>query len=1395
MTVSGVILLYIAEKIVDKLLEDSTHSLIDKLRALWDSRKYRSRLISIMELTIANYEARHKLLANDEGKLPFYHSKTLFEELVCVVLFEKEPDYDTLLRGFGENRKIVIPSKEELNYFFELFTDHIHDDKVLAKLFIDKNYKRKIFELEDTIRRIENTVGFNPSSGWFIKQNKAAIQDLGNRYSPVLSVELSDALIFDGLARTDKFKEMALQSLDNLLTKSDKMLQRQSTCSPMSAVMDELAICLNKLYEIYSSTEFGGTKPIPIDSLEKITSEIWRLAEELRKHNFAKQQAQQQEKADSKSSQERGLVREFLESLSDFSNLIGGPVFRLANDRILVIDGEAGIGKSHLLGDAVARRMSNGYESIFLLGRQLMGHEDVWSQILRILQVKSNKHDFLAKLNRRGKESGKRVIIFIDAINEGQGKILWPPFLRSFIGEIKEYEWLGLVLTVRSSYNELFFSEEDLDGIVWHTLRGFRNVEHEAAKLFFKHYEIELPTVPLLYHEFQNPLFLKLFCESISKSGLNRIPDGLQGITSIIDYYMDSINKTLAKPDSVNYSTSLKLVTLAVQTIIEYQIDNNVKQVPYAKAHKIVYNAVSPYIDKKDFVEDLISEGVLSKDVMHLDGQYEEIVYFTYERFDDHLTAQYLLETYPNLDEEFKQGGNLYRYVCSEKAIYKNRGLIDAFSIQVPEVSNKELFEYIPDQKDSYAVVESFFQSLIWRKLDSIDEKSVEYVNECVLANSGTYHLLWETVLSVAAVPKHFLNARFLHRNLKPRLMADRDARWTTLLRDLFYSEGVVERLINWAWDASDKSHISDESIELASITLAWFLTSPHRRLRDSSTKALVSILQDRIHVLIIVLKQFEGVNDPYVYERLFAVAYGCAVRTMHTTYLVELSEYIFETIFKGQDEVYPHALLRDYAREAIEYVYYQGLPLSFDINLVRPPYRSEQPSKVLSIEEIDRKYKFDYDTDKPKYYYSQNVIISSMTTQYGRGAAAYGDFGRYVFQRALKSWDVDIGNLSNLAIEWIFEKYGYNVEKHGKYDCSLHYVGRTASTSERIGKKYQWIALHEMVARVSDNSTKFDEWDFAREKEEPYQGPWSPYIRDIDPTMLINKTGYSEESDHDQYWWELSDFLDFDHSDQEWLKMSVDLPDLGKLIEVVDDHGEEWLVLESYPEWSEPKRIGEERWVHSHKRLWTHVSSYLVREVEFHCLKKWASQQNFMGRWMPEASSRYEIFSREYYWSPAHDYFMQESVGGPRWHDIVDRESNKYVAQVLVTTESFLWEEEFDKSKADVISFLKPCKEIYTGMKLEYSRREGEFLNCKGEVVCFATNVYCNSKPHLLVKKAPFLQYLAQNKLSVIWTVLGEKQIIGGFENSLSWLEMSGAYYLEDGVVTGERTTVYEER
>ncbi|OUL62002.1 ATP-binding protein [Flavobacterium sp. AJR] len=1234
---------------------------------------------------------------------------------------------------------------------------------------------------------------------WFKNQCEKSILVLGKRYTPELNFVLEVSKIFDALGRTSDFKKSIIANVDELLIKGRKVLEKKEEVKENIELLEQK---LDEIYQFYSAIDFENNEEIRFSNFITILDSIEEIAHKLKEYYSQEEHKLQKEKNEfsyfHKYGTELRNLRDFESSIYKFRHFIEDDLCETANNPYLILEGEAGIGKSHMLGDIVTKRVKNNYESIFLLGQQFTTEDNPWTQIFNWLQIKNTtSEEFLNIVNDRAKKTKKRIIIFIDAVNEGRGKYIWPENIRSFISEVKKHEYLGLVLSVRSSYKDLIFPKDDITELclIENKLNGFRNNEYDACKLFFSNYGIQLPNIPLLHPEFHNPLFLKLFCEGISKSGQNKIPDGVQGISSVINFFIKNVNVVLASFKRFEYSTSINLVDRCVEVIIRYKLDNDLRYVSYEKAIEIIEEIVSKFVTKKGtFLDELISEGVFAKNLFWIDkDNFEEGIYLAYERFEDHLTCKYLLNTDLDLGTEFKEGGSFFKYIEDENALYFNKGLIDAFSIQIPEKINKEFYELIPNLKDSYTIAESFVESLLWRKYETINESSKEYVNKVVFSYDETYNLFWETIISLTSVPEHFYNAYSLHSHLSSHSMADRDETWTYLLKDKFDDDSSFKRLIDWGCNQENKLHISDESVKLTSITLAWFHTSTNRELRDSSTKALVNLLQNRIDVLIEVLTSFEKCNDPSVYERLFAVAYGCSLRTKQIEKLADLSEYIYKTIFKEKEEIYPHILLRDYARGVIEYAYYLKQKLTFDMIDVRPPYKSYFTETVLSNEEIDELYKFDYnDPGFKKIYSSQNKILSSMTTEYGRGIAAYGDFGRYTFQSALGTWDVNPNELSNIAVDWIFKKYGYDVEKHGKYDNSLGYNGRKAATVERIGKKYQWLALYEITARVSDNFKKYERW--ANDgKEEPYQGPWNPYIRDIDPTILIKNTATYQEDDKKDYWWNSKDRFNWDCSLEDWVKKADNLPVIENLININDNDGSEWLVLEGHAGWAEVKKIGEEKWDNQHKRMWCQVRSYIVEEKDFDNFTSWSLNQDFMGKWMPENREKYEVFSREYYWSQAYkDICYGLDYEDQKW-DVEDRKTGRFISSVLIPVETYMWEEEFDKSKDETISFMKPSLGIFNGLKLQYSDKEGEYLNLNGDLTCFDTSVNNNSNPYFLIRKELFLQYLKENNLKIVWTILGEKQVSGGAtfgKEYLGTLGFSGTYYIKENSITGVLNT-----
>lgn len=1246
---------------------------------------------------------------------------------------------------------------------------------------------------------------FELNNEWFKNQNILAIKDLGARYTPEINIELDSLLEnFDALSRNEQFKKQVDDSYHEFMVSYRNFLKHiHCKNEEFESLIGELNTLLDDFESIYESISFTTIADIDnktiielFEKIEPLSDAINELLDKLNQKEIEDKNIKATNEYRTSTTYDSSIknFEDYLSNIYEIKGIFNSKALKLANNPYMILDGEAGIGKSHLLADIVTQRASEEYNSIFLLGQHFMQEKFPWSQILDdLLRLKCNEDKFLGALNAKAEAKNRRIIIFIDAINEGKGRNFWSEFLVGFIESIKQYKWLGLVLSIRSSYFNLIVPKEVFENnlAIHITHFGFQGVEYNASQLFFKNYNIVQPSVPLLHPEFSNPLFLKLFCDGLNKKGLTTIPDGYEGITNIIKFFIEGVEAKLVK----KYANikNLKLIDKVIKALINKMVNN--QTIAYDEAYGIVEEVVSKFRLETGLLDDLISEGLLAKNIFYSNREHSEGVYFAYERFEDHLKVKFLFDTYLDKDnpkESFSKEP-LYNYF-EKREVYFYVGIIEAMSIQLPEICNVELIDMVNQNE---ILVDSFLKSLLWRKAESITSNVVERLIKNI-KNERFQEDIFKTLFSVTSNPKHPLNANLLYEYLSKLSMRDRDVFFIALLNSIYLNEEVnpIKRLIDWAWSEEDKSYISDESLLLTSITLSWFLTTSNRQLRDYSTKALISLLQGRVFVLLELLQRFENIDEPYIYERLFAVAFGVVVRVENKQGLKELGEYIYETIF-NHDEVYTHILLRDYAKSTIDYINYLGVELNINLKKIRPPYKSYFPKiKELPTNEDLKKYE-DKDDD-----YHQSSIISSMMTEYGNGSGygGYGDFGRYVFGSNLSNFqcEKDEQLISNYATRKIFEEYGYSGEFFGRTEKILSNMNRYNYNRhnhkiERIGKKYQWIAMHDTLARISDNFKMIEpnsRWNNEEEGYIDYQGTYEPYVRDIDPTILLKETKSNHYIETDsKYWWCAKADFQWKMDNKDWINFTEDIPNPKNSIFFTDDSGKEWIALDSSPNWIEPTKKGLDRSNIVHKKAWYILNAYLIPNEHIGKFKALANNQSFWNNWMPKAKGHYQIFNRELYWSDAYTFFQNPYYGYEDWSEIDSyRLKEKYPYKIGLTTARYYWESEFDYSKEDSLSMNKPSNILFQGMQMIYSKKEGHFIDNNGEVICFDPSIYHESNSSLMVRKDKLLQFLSENNLTVCWTLIGEKQVITPSFNrdeSVGIMQMSGYVSFDgDGVI-----------
>lgn len=1333
----------------------------------------------------------------------------------------------------------------------------------------------------------------------------------GARYTPKLNVRLPISEIFEGLGRTPDFYSSILEHYGKLNRAFHNAEPRQSDeniLSQFRAVSDNILQLINLL----SNQKQFNVCPIYWENIKACAEKAHELS-----HNLIEQmrKIREEKKPDPKvvnTSQgrpseiyetEMHYLYELLKELRYFADLSMDLKASLSNKPFLLLNGSAGTGKTHLLCDLVEARISKRYPTVLLFGEHFNGRQSIWGQIGKQLKLPTritNKKLFFEIFDEAGRKAKVRALIMIDALNESDTGY-WKKNLNLLLTEIKKYPNIGIVVSIRSGFEKDVLTSRQRSSFICEEHRGFLFREWEAVSKFFKEFSILLPEIPLLLPEFQNPLFLLLFCKAFSRrAGKNtrktkkqEIFKGHEGATYIFENFVknsaDRIARQFNLPPGKNSSGQYVIWDTIIEKIAEQMVASR-KQKDRISSKKLdcIVREVYPKIDGKKFIKALERNLLITKIPRYSGtGKVRGFSFrFPFQKFSDHLIARYLLKRYIKIKKAFDKNAPIGKLIANTF----DRGLIEALSIQVPEwLNGKELLDVAPWLDQSYLAQEAFIESIIWRKTNAFafDKKgrpsaTLNHINSKVIKTENGHTRLLDAFLTVASIPSHPFNAEMLHNHLFKFSMPERDRWWSTSFLHYQYGErNAVERLIEWAWLEEDRSNISDESILLISIALIWFLATPNRFLRDRTTKALVSILTNRLNIVKVLLEKFSEVNYLYILERLYAVAYGCALRSRDDKdKLKELSLLIFNKIFHDRKPP-AHILLRDYARGVIETAIHSGIKLNICLSNICPPYRSVWPSKIPAGDELKQKY-YPKDISKDRGY--TDIWFSLM---YGFGGFP-ADFGNYVVGSGVNHWtmhkrgqpkipskqeiyDKFVAGLNNsqrklwqntlpgvsiarvlrilksdgrevkfgdeeikkgrksaeeefkktltnkqlkiyhdviipylaspvredtsfdskVAQCWIFKRVvelGWDPKLHGDFDkyVNYHQLDRSKHKAERIGKKYQWIAYHEFLAYLSDHfEFKEDRWS---DKDGLYEGPWQLSVRDIDPSCILkDQSNYSPTMLPTFRKWQHKIVYDAwakKQSHQAWIKKINDISNLHRLIDIADDKKNSWFLLEGSYEWQEKISPEFEKYSIPTRRLWFIVKSYIIKRKDSKKIFKWAKSQDFMGAWMPESHQFYNVFIGEYPWAAA---FLYHNV--PYYHHdgwTANLRDKKIPAKILVSNDEYVSSgSSIDCSTNESIKIKLPAKWIADKMSLRQTYLNGIFFNREGQAVTFDPSVF-SLYPHkgVFINKDKLCEFLYNNKYSIFWTLVGQKDVVGGYHEKAEFtgrLQINGVYILDN--------------
>ena len=1248
---------------------------------------------------------------------------------------------------------------------------------------------------------------FSLSQNWFREQLEFSLALLGPRFNGEFNiVTQSERLLNHFLCNSESAKE-----INNKKNSIVQQLRNDSyKYHECKETFEKILKSICNLNDVNQNTILDSLTWF--DSIESSCSEEFNLVQDLiDKKEKEKKTAYDENKQDVFYALLKDIQN--LTYLRDVSTSISPDIHKqsLIRNQVLLVKGDAGVGKSQMFAVATEKMIAENCGAILLLGGNFLNNNPINIQTLDVLSLNITLDGLLHKLEAIGIEQNTYSCIFIDAINESAYKNIWKTGLFPLISQIKKYPHIKLAISVRTGYERLVLSDAINNAVsngeianIVHT--GFREESVSATFTYLNHYGIPFSPAYFLQSEMTNPLFLKLFCKTYNGENYD--------IFSLFDKLIEKVDEEVKQ--SIGIEDGVPILQSLIDEIAHIRLANQSFTISQTDLFGLEFWEIYGLSSQKlPFVASLQKSGLLIGMIHNGTESY----YLAYNLLEDFVCAKSIVSRYT-------EESNIVEYIKNELLKIEdgkitNYNNIDIFIVVCGLFADKyktecfiDIEKLVTDEFDNNDICRKYIESFLWRKATSVNSTVfLDFINNHSVERDTVFRVLIEN----SSKENHPLNSFFLHDILINKSISHRDALWTTYINELASDDERIYQLINHFNEGKVLDGLSDSNTELILILFTWLLTSSNRLLRDKVSKAMIELLKRNFPLCERLLKRFETVNDPYVLQRLYGVVFGaCVKRTKENkeTYR-SLVEYVYCEIF-DKEYVYPDILLRDYARLVIErwkHEYSDDCEF-FDSSKIYPPYKS---IKIPIVEEQEY-----YDATHQKMGF--NDIVSSMMIDHSEVKGLYGDFGRYIFQSALRNFNgVNIVNLYHYAMQTIRDELGYN-DALDEYDSSYishRYYRNDTKKVERIGKKYQWITFYNILARTAD-SHELKNWN---ESSYPFEGPWEPYVRDFDPTLNIHFLTFDDIPSIEPPVVE-ADFLPIEpypstDDIQKWAH--TDTPffeSISSQLSLTDDDGNNWIALCSYKKSknsgmvSDTKSIGFSRGT---QEIWFIAQACFINSANLSILKE--QQETYLISDFPTGGDVYQLFNREYAWSPGYNSFFKEpwidySIESKEYHIVketyeipdfehieydeegkatipfVKKEFEKRIPKdathiaVMPAYSRLIWEEQYDASQDETTAFYVPCKKIIEHFNLVQKQSDGYYCTKDGELVCFDGNL-SGIYDGLLIRADYLDVFLQENDFKIFWTCIGEKQFFTGDTNQV-WSSWKGLYFWENKNIVG---------
>lgn len=946
----------------------------------------------------------------------------------------------------------------------------------------------------------------------------------------------------------------------------------------------------------------------------------------------------------------------------------------------------------------------------------------------------------LAEINNLHEKSNHKALIIIDALNEGAGNAYWREQMNSFVELLKPYTNIKLLVTYRNNLESEF---NCFDGAYWRNwkLEGFQDRD-KAIDDYCKHYEIDTSLLTDQTKDlFNQPLFLSAFCEAY-KGGAHFDSASLDKL-SLFKRYIKVRNikvSDFCSEDPCRNVTQQLLSNIAGISVFKNSCDIVGREDARGCAEEICPNRLW----NQHLIKACLDENLL----LPINRQEDQhFVMFEYEEMGDYLKADAFL--FKNSDEiqrwneyialsnsvQGNSSANKDKFNNFNKALFENWKLKEIPADLVPKIQKLEGIATVlkeMQQSEHESIKEAF--------------KTITQVRPMTPA---------ELISNVMTLSDEAIMTQ--HKFLLSMDLAERDLNWSSFINS--HDESSTPQFY--------PTHPGSNTYEAEQKRLvwiySWMLSASYPKVRLPIIRSIVSLFKEEHKLTRYCLDVFAEVNDPYVVKGLLCAAYGMILACRDLQKIEEVVNAIHH-IYKEKGKHWADDIQsRQWLLHILEYGYMMcpdkcpyWQDVTFPISKLEDPFLRSKDTELTEG-------MFGQEKGSQRLYHS--LCGSSDFNHYILGTNSHKEMYHFHWNEKSKGdGSVMIDDVTKAMAYIIKKEYGWN-EELAKYDATVPYTERFEQPQERIGKKYQWLSLHKVVAYLTDHCSIERDVKINNEKYYKQSYPWfCRYSDSFDPSLPMDvrkqMVNFKETQKPTKYL----------GSSKKWIDDDSILPELQLFRE--DTEGHRWINLRA----SVTNNVN-----HGGDSLnsFLFYNCFLVADADVEAFSKWAKDLSFGGRWMPEQAGHTEFLWNEYPWSSSFkDRCYPEEAG----YVADDSPCTLYHASVEQLQENLYGIPDSDnypsRACAPNVSMMEELS-LYTA--------ERGVVRRKSDRVIVAVNGFTSSiqDVSLWMLDTELQKYLQKTSRTLVITVCGEKSVIQPEYKSLGVKDYTGCYlYTAEGKI-----------